>query len=265
MSAPRKTAGSAYFQRSLDEALPGRRKPDGWIGDEAHKLHASSHNADDTPGSKPEWNGDPDSDPETRALDIRTPLTAEVSGQALVDHLRALPRISTVDHLRALPRISTVIRYLIHDGWIYHVRAGFRPERYSGDPHTGHVHITFAFTQAADNNTTFDYRLGDLVAALPLEDDKITITKDTAREIGKKAGDEVSAAILLQLAVIYAARADDKAAGNAAAIATLQNDMGKLAGTVEALAAVRTDPASLDARRALAAALTAQINAALGV
>lgn len=181
MTAPRKTAGAVHFEQGLDAALPGRRKPDGWIGDEAHRLRTSSHNPDDTPGSKPEWNGDPDTVPEVRALDIAAPLTPDVSGQDLVDHLRTLPGV------------GSVIRYMIHDGRIYHVNAGFKPAAYSGDPHTGHVHITFAFTQAADNNTTYNYRLGDLV---PLTaDDKKWISAEIKKQVEASAAD-IGAAVL---------------------------------------------------------------------
>jgi hypothetical protein len=73
------------------------------------------------------------------------------------------------------------------------------------------------------------YTGGDDMA---LADDKIVITADTAAEIGKQAGDQVSAATLLQLAVIHAARSADSAAA-ALKVATAAN-----AGVTDLKAAV---------------------------
>lgn len=150
MSDPQKTAGAKNLERQLDEAFPDRRKPDGWIGNKAHQGHVSDHNPDDTPGSKPGWDGDPDNIPDVRALDISTDLGPGVT------------MIELVKHLTALPKLGTVVRYLIFDGLIYHVNQGFKPHTFDGDPHRDHLHVTFAWTEAADDNTTFDYRLEEL-------------------------------------------------------------------------------------------------------
>jgi hypothetical protein len=155
MAAPRKTAGMVTFEHQLDEAFPDRRGPDGWIGDPAHQEETSSHNADDTPGSRPEWNGDPDNIPDVRAVDVWKEL-----GEGVDMH-------DVVDHLRALPGLATVIRYMIFDGWEYHEHNGFRPAHYPGsNPHRDHLHVTFAFTETADDNTRFDYRFEEI--AMPL-------------------------------------------------------------------------------------------------
>jgi hypothetical protein len=157
MGAPRKTANVENLQRQLDAAFRRRKKPDGWIGDTAHQGRASGHNPDDTPGSKPAWDGDPDSTAEVRDLDVKANLGDGVDGQDLVDHLIRLPGL------------ATVIRYLIHRGHIYHQRNGFTAVRFAGDPHNEHVHIEGAWAQAADNNATFDFHLEDI--AMPSADE----------------------------------------------------------------------------------------------
>jgi hypothetical protein len=144
------TDGLKNLQRQLDAAFPHRHRPDGWIGDAAHRGRTSSHNPDDTPGSKPAWSADPDSLAEVRALDVDADLGPDVSSQQLVDHLIRLPKL------------STVVRYLIHKGRIYHARTGFLAERHTGAPHDGHIHFEGAWSQAGDNNATFDYRLEEI-------------------------------------------------------------------------------------------------------
>lgn len=155
------TLGLQNMRRQTDEAFPGRdRTSDGGIGDEAHRLKTSGHNPDDTPGSKPAWNSDPDTLPEWRAWDMDADLrTPGVTTQQYVDHVR---------HLDGL---ATVVRYLIFNGKIYHEDDGFAPARYAGaDPHTSHVHVEGAWTQTGDNNTTFNFRLEEIPVALTPED-----------------------------------------------------------------------------------------------
>jgi hypothetical protein len=135
------------------------------------------------------------------------------------------------------------------------------------------VHFEGAWTSPADTNVRYDYHLDQLGDPdMALADDKIRITSDTAKEIGKAAGAEVDAATLLQLGVIYAARSDDKAAAGAQGVAEvlaivqmLTTELNELRADVAKLQSDTVDPDSLPARRALAAQLTAQINAALGV
>lgn len=149
------TAGLHNLSRQLTEWSPGRVLPDGWIGDAAHRGRTSGHNPDDTAGSKPAWDGDPDNLAEVRALDIKTVFNNGVSGQRVVDHLIQLPNL------------GSVIRYLIHDGWFYHSRTGFAREPFVGDnPHETHIHAEGAWTQSGDNNTTFNFRLEDIPVML---------------------------------------------------------------------------------------------------
>lgn len=155
------TKGLQNLRDQVNAAFPDRDKTsDGTIGDAAHQAETSSHNPDDTPGSTPEWDGDPDSTPEVRAWDMDS-------------DLRAAPATAqqVVDHIRNLPGVSSVLRYIIYNRKIYKASNGWNAETYNGaSAHTEHIHFTGAFTQAADNNTTFDYRLEEIPVALTAAD-----------------------------------------------------------------------------------------------
>jgi hypothetical protein len=156
------TLGLQNLRNQVNVAFPGRdTTSDGTIGDTAHQAETSGHNPDDTPGSRPEWDGDPDNLPEVRAWDMDNDLAPGFDCQVLVDHLRALPGL------------DSVIRYMIYNRRMYHERDGFAPTPYTGpSPHTEHVHFDGAWTQAADNNTTFDFRLEEISVALTDDDKK---------------------------------------------------------------------------------------------
>lgn len=147
------TLGLQNLRGQVDEAFPNRDKSsDGGIGDAAHRARKSGHNPDDTTGSKPTWDGDNDMSPEWRAWDCDADLREDgVTAQRLVDHVRKLPKV------------GTVLRFIIFNRKIYHVDDNFQPEDYFGDnPHDKHIHFEGAYTNAADNNTMFDFKLGDL-------------------------------------------------------------------------------------------------------
>jgi hypothetical protein len=146
------TKGMAHLRTSFNIWSPGRDKTsDGTIGDAAHIAEAaSSHNPDDTSGSHAEWN-DHDGIAEVRADDIDVNFRNGVSAQAVVNHIIALPGV------------SKVLRYVIYNRKIYEADNGWKPRAYTGaSAHTEHIHFTGAFTEAADNNSTFNYRLDEL-------------------------------------------------------------------------------------------------------
>lgn len=152
------TFGLQNLRGQLDRAFPDRGGPDGTIGDRAHQERESGHNPDDTPGSKPTWDGDADKLPEIRGLDV------SVDG---------IPAAALVRHITTLPGLSAVLRFIIFDHEIYHVRNAFIGVPYSGaNPHTEHIHFEGAYTQAADNNTNFNYLLEKIPVALTAEDKK---------------------------------------------------------------------------------------------
>lgn len=155
------TLGLQNLRRQVNAAFPARdTTSDGTIGDAAHQAETSGHNPDDTPGSSPEWNGDPDSTPEVRAWDMDSNLNAPPATAQQV-----------VDHIRALPGVSSVLRYMIYNRRIYRASTGWAPEAYDGkSAHTEHIHFSGAFTQAADNNTSFDYRLEEIPVAMTQAD-----------------------------------------------------------------------------------------------
>lgn len=203
------TAGLQNLRAQVNARWPHRDKAsDGTIGDAAHQASTSGHNPDDTPGSRPAWAGDPDSTPEVRAWDMDSDLGEPGTTAQML-----------VDHLRQLPGIAAHIRYMIYDRRIYHSRDAFAPAAYSGwSAHTEHVHFEGAWSQAADTNSTFDYRLEEI--SMSLASERIPITASSqALFAGAKVGDTQPASAFLALAAVYAQRA--AVAGQAAA-ATLQ-------------------------------------------
>ena len=177
MATPRKTAGMLNFERQLDAVFPDRQRPDGWIADDNH-TGTSSHHPDDTRGSRPEWDGDPDTIPDVRGVDVWSDLGPGVDSLAVCRHIAAQPRV------------ATVVRYLIHKGLIWHERNRFIPVPYDGDDnHPTHIHVTFAFTEAADDNTSFDYRLEAIPVALTAADKKWIL--DAIKGNNKAAAAEV--------------------------------------------------------------------------
>jgi hypothetical protein len=166
------TDGLEHLKLSINARFPNRDKTsDGTWGDKAHQEETSGHNPDDTPGSKPEWNGDPDNIPEVRAEDIDSDLRdPDVSAQELVDHVRKLPGI------------ANELRYIIYWEKMYHERDNFEPTPYTGaSKHHEHIHFSGAFSQAADNNKTFDYKLNELGVDMVTDADKNDIADATLK------------------------------------------------------------------------------------
>lgn len=167
------TQGLQNLRRQLNERWPDRdHTSDGTIGDAAHQAEMSGHNPDDTRGSRAAWSGDSDSIPEVRAFDCDSDFREPGTTAQMV-----------VDHIRTLKGLSAVIRYIIFNRTMYHSRDGFKPTPYSGaSAHTEHIHFEGAWSQAADNNTSFDFRLEE-VGDMPLTtaDADVLINRMAAR------------------------------------------------------------------------------------
>jgi hypothetical protein len=78
---------------------------------------------------------------------------------------------------------------MIYNRRMYHERDGFTPTAYTGSsPHTEHIHFEGTWTQAADNNQTFDYRLEEI--PVPLTPNDITAV---AKAVWEYDADKVTA------------------------------------------------------------------------
>lgn len=160
MSSWTLTIGLQNLRAQINEWAPNRdTTSDGTIGDAAHAAEsASGHNPDDTKGSHPEWNGDPDSKPEVRAIDVDTDFNNGVSAQTFVDHIVSL-------------KPSSVLRYVIYNRKIYEASNGWKSRAYTGESaHTEHIHFSGAYSQASDDNKTFNFRLEDIPVSLTSAD-----------------------------------------------------------------------------------------------
>jgi len=101
------------------------------IGDAAHKLHASGHNEDDTPGSKAELQ-DADTIPEHRAIDV---MLGSAFNKSDGDRL--------VSKLLADPAARARLYYIIWYGSEWSRSNGWAKIPYTGtDKHTNHVHLS---------------------------------------------------------------------------------------------------------------------------
>jgi hypothetical protein len=133
---------------------------DGARGDAAHAEDTSGHNADDTKYRNAEWEGDSDNIEDIRAIDV----TCKLNDPTLTSSTDPQAQMQVViDHMRRLPNLSTVIRYMIFDRKKYHYSTGFAPENYTGsNPHDKHAHFSGAWSEAADQNTTFDFKFEEV-------------------------------------------------------------------------------------------------------
>lgn len=152
--------------RALDSELtsiaPRRTLPTWFLGDAAHRLHASSHNPDDTPGSKAE-DSDADRIAEIRGGDYRLPLNASFTPEQLVQALVKLCRTGKVKW----------IKYIIFNRRIWTASTGWVTRAYTGaNSHEKHIHVSCKPDTASENSTA---RIGLREILLPHPVGKVTM------------------------------------------------------------------------------------------
>jgi hypothetical protein len=155
------TPGLKNLGNQINEWAPDRfGDSDGAVGDYAHTQEDSGHNPDDTSHHNAEWDGDKDNKPEIRAIDVDIDFNNGSNAQALVDHIVGL-------------RPSSVLRYVIYNKRIYRATSGWptKGEVYDGpSAHTEHVHFSGAYSDASDENTSYNYKLEEIPVALTAAD-----------------------------------------------------------------------------------------------
>lgn len=190
------------LRTEFNEVSPRRDKgADGSIGDSSH-----SSSSDHTPDEDSDILRDHDADSknEVHALDIDSS-GPWPGGWAWFNAII----LAIVERHRAGK--DSRLRYVIWNKRIASASSDWRWVKYTGssDPHTNHAHFSSRYTTAQENDTSSwgvaDGNEDDMAAA----DDLIEITESTAKRIGKKAGEKVSLATLVQLGVIYSKDAED--------------------------------------------------------
>ncbi len=110
----------------LDAKYPNRSKTyDGTIGDAAHAARASEHNPDRDPDPMP-----------LGAVSARDVTAKGIDVQDLLDAAIGDPRVW----------------YVIYRGTIWSRTHGWKARRYTGDPHTFHVHISLVQSKTAHDS-----------------------------------------------------------------------------------------------------------------
>jgi hypothetical protein len=217
------------LRQEFDAVSPHRdRGADGSIGDSAH-TSASDHTPDED--SDILRGRDADSKNEVHALDIDSsgpwPTPGWFNDQVL----------SLVAREKAEYESPTIVGRLQYVIWARRIASrswGWTWRSYTGpDPHENHAHFSARYLTRTEDDTR---PWGVEEADMALDSDLIAITNSTAAEIGKKEGDKVPAATLLQLAVIYSARANAKAGAGNASVAALKSELDEVQARVAALA-----------------------------
>jgi hypothetical protein len=113
----RRSKAAETLRRQINAAAPNRqRHSDGWIGDAAHRSRKSDHN--------------PNAAGVVLAEDITHDPKGGMDAGALAEVLRR--------------EKDARLDYVIHNKRIFSKAQGWSWRSYSGHPHTGHVHISFA-------------------------------------------------------------------------------------------------------------------------
>jgi hypothetical protein len=212
------------LRAEFNQLAPRRdRTSDGSIGDAAHASSSSDHNPDET-GSTPYE--DADRRNEVHAIDVDDDLRK--SGW---DMFRCLKLIVTRHREGRDDRLQNVIynRRIWSRSWGWTARA------YTGaNAHTEHAHFSARYATAQENDTR-PWGLTDEGDDVAFADEKIKVTATTGKELfepDRKAGSEVEAATVLQLAAIWARRSARDAAAIDARLSALEADIAAIKAAV---------------------------------
>jgi hypothetical protein len=108
------------LRNQINRAFPDRdKRSDGWIGDARHSATKSDHNPCVSTGA-------------VRAIDV----DSDLGGAANNAHYLA-------NQLRILGKTDKRISYVIYNGKIASRIMFWKWRKYSGYPHTSHIHISF--------------------------------------------------------------------------------------------------------------------------
>jgi hypothetical protein len=193
------------LRTEFNTVAPTRRKSaDGSIGDSSH-TSSSDHSPDEDSAILRDH--DADSKNEVHALDIDStgPWPDGKGNEAGGWFDRAIKAIVERHRLG----IDDRLQYVIWRGHIASRSWGWTWRVYTGtsDPHTNHAHFSSRYTTVQESDTSPWGLLEQKGPDMPLATDQITLTADTAKEVGRKAGEQMTAATLLQLSVIHSHRA----------------------------------------------------------
>lgn len=109
------------LRNQINAAFPDRdTRSDGWIGDARHSATKSDHNPDKLSGGV------------VRALDVDRDLGGPANNAFYL-----------ANQLRKLAKKDKRISYIIYNGKIASRIMFWKWRKYSGDPHTSHIHISF--------------------------------------------------------------------------------------------------------------------------
>jgi hypothetical protein len=153
------TPGMKNLGNQINAWAPDRDgASDGAVGDYAHTQEHSGHNPDDTSHHNAEWDGDSDNKSEIRAIDVDIDFKNGATAQQLVDHIVGL-------------KPSSVLRYVIYNRKIYEASNGWKSRTYTGaSPHTEHIHFSGAYSNASDDNKSYNFKLEEIPVALTAAD-----------------------------------------------------------------------------------------------
>lgn len=208
----------------FNRLAPRRDKAsDGSIGDTAHAYSSSDHNPDET-GSTP--SEDSDRRNEVHAIDVDDDLR-----KPGWDMNRALQIIIT----RHRQGLDDRLQNVIYNRRIWSRSWGWTARAYTGsNGHTQHAHFSARYTTAQENDTR-PWGLVKEVEDVAFADEKIKVTATTGKELfdpDRKAGSEVEAATVLQLAAIWARRSARDAAAIEARLSALEADIAAIKAAV---------------------------------